>query len=168
MAEVLVGHDLFYRADAIAAEAHRGMRLHGTNPYIFHPRAVAQMANEMGYGFEVQATALLHDTLEDSEIDKARLLSEGIPLVVVEGVEAVTWTDFDAGSKIAKAMSHPLGHVVKFFDASHNLGTGLTNIRLNDQERAYRLAKKYASYLGLLAVGLPTPREIEDYLKVRM
>lgn len=52
-----------------AREAHRGQVRNGSGgmPYLEHPRAVANLLAEHGYGEEVLAAALLHDVVEDSE-----------------------------------------------------------------------------------------------------
>jgi thiamine-phosphate pyrophosphorylase len=66
-------------ADQTAEQAHRGQsRAHGA-PYIDHPRAVRRftqtLAEAVGLAIDdaLLATALLHDVIEDSEIDEATL-----------------------------------------------------------------------------------------------
>ncbi len=52
-----------------ALEAHQGMRRRNGEPYIFHPLAVAQIvAEEMGLGTTSVVGALLHDTVEDTNL----------------------------------------------------------------------------------------------------
>lgn len=65
-------------------EAHRGMRRRSGEPYIYHPLSVAQIAvDEIGLGTTSIIAALLHDVVEDTELE-------------LEDVER------DFGSKIAK------------------------------------------------------------------
>ena len=53
----------------IALEAHRDMRRKSGEPYILHPIAVAKIvAEEIGLGPTGVICALLHDTVEDTEI----------------------------------------------------------------------------------------------------
>jgi len=53
----------------LALEAHKNMRRKSGEPYIFHPLAVAQIcAAEIGLGVTSIICALLHDTVEDTEI----------------------------------------------------------------------------------------------------
>lgn len=53
----------------LALEAHKNMRRKSGEPYIFHPLAVAQIcAAEIGLGVTSVICALLHDTVEDTEI----------------------------------------------------------------------------------------------------
>jgi GTP pyrophosphokinase len=57
------------KAFNVALEAHKEMRRKSGEPYIYHPIAVAQIvAEEMGLGTVSIVSALLHDTVEDTEI----------------------------------------------------------------------------------------------------
>ena len=57
------------KAFDVALEAHKEMRRKSGEPYIYHPIAVAQIvAEEMGLGTTSIVSALLHDTVEDTEI----------------------------------------------------------------------------------------------------
>lgn len=60
---------LVRNAFEMAAEAHKEMRRKSGEPYILHPIAVAKIvAVEMGLGPTAIICALLHDTVEDTEI----------------------------------------------------------------------------------------------------
>lgn len=53
----------------LAVDAHKDMRRKSGEPYIYHPIAVAQIvAEEMGLGVTSVICALLHDTVEDTEM----------------------------------------------------------------------------------------------------
>jgi (p)ppGpp synthase/HD superfamily hydrolase len=58
-----------------AAAAHAGQVRNGSGglPYIAHPVAVAARLDELGYGEETVAAALLHDVVEDSGTTVAEL-----------------------------------------------------------------------------------------------
>lgn len=57
------------KAFDVALEAHKEMRRKSGEPYIYHPIAVAQIvAEEIGLGTTSIVSALLHDTVEDTEI----------------------------------------------------------------------------------------------------
>lgn len=61
--------ELIRKAFEVANEAHKNMRRQSGEPYIFHPLAVAQIsAEEIGLGTTSIVCALLHDTVEDTEI----------------------------------------------------------------------------------------------------
>ena len=57
------------KAFNVAAKAHQSMRRKSGEPYIFHPLAVARIcADEIGLGPTSIVCALLHDTVEDTNI----------------------------------------------------------------------------------------------------
>jgi GTP pyrophosphokinase len=60
---------LVRRAFEMAAEAHQHMRRKSGEPYIFHPLAVAKIVvEEISLGVTSVICALLHDTVEDTEL----------------------------------------------------------------------------------------------------
>jgi guanosine-3',5'-bis(diphosphate) 3'-pyrophosphohydrolase len=60
---------LVRRAFEISADAHQHMRRKSGEPYIFHPIAVAKIVvEEIGLGVTSVICALLHDTVEDTEV----------------------------------------------------------------------------------------------------
>jgi (p)ppGpp synthase/HD superfamily hydrolase len=68
MADPVAESRLAVEAEAFAAAGHAGqIRNYSGLPYIEHPQAVARMLRQAGYGDEVQAAALLHDLLEDTD-----------------------------------------------------------------------------------------------------
>ncbi|MDE3235330.1 MAG: bifunctional (p)ppGpp synthetase/guanosine-3',5'-bis(diphosphate) 3'-pyrophosphohydrolase [Bacteroidota bacterium] len=61
--------ELVRHAFEMAAEAHKTMRRKSGEPYILHPIAVAQICiEEIGLGVRSTICALLHDTVEDTDI----------------------------------------------------------------------------------------------------
>lgn len=61
--------ELLRTAFEMAADAHRTMRRKSGEPYILHPLAVAQICvEEIGLGIRSTICALLHDTVEDTDI----------------------------------------------------------------------------------------------------
>jgi (p)ppGpp synthase/HD superfamily hydrolase len=63
--------ELVRSALVMAREAHSGQSRNacGGRPYIDTPVAVAERLAELGYGDEVLAAALLHDVVEDSDLE---------------------------------------------------------------------------------------------------
>ncbi len=60
---------LVRKAFRLAADAHKDMRRKSGEPFILHPIAVAIIAaNEIGLGKTSIISALLHDTVEDTEM----------------------------------------------------------------------------------------------------
>ncbi len=65
------------RAFNIAVEAHREMRRKSGEPYIYHPLAVAEICvEEIGLGTTSIVSALLHDVVEDTDIELAEIRDE--------------------------------------------------------------------------------------------
>jgi GTP diphosphokinase / guanosine-3',5'-bis(diphosphate) 3'-diphosphatase len=61
--------ELVHKAFELAVESHKNMRRKSGEPYIFHPIAVAKIcAEEIGLGATSVACALLHDTVEDTDL----------------------------------------------------------------------------------------------------
>jgi GTP pyrophosphokinase len=61
--------DLIRTAFEMAAEAHKTMRRKSGEPYVLHPLAVAKICvEEIGLGVRSTICALLHDTVEDTDI----------------------------------------------------------------------------------------------------
>jgi GTP pyrophosphokinase len=60
---------LIRKAFDLALDAHKDMRRKSGEPYIYHPIAVAQIVvSEMGLGATAVICALLHDTVEDTDV----------------------------------------------------------------------------------------------------
>ncbi|MFO0971529.1 MAG: HD domain-containing protein [Candidatus Saccharimonadales bacterium] len=151
----------------IAFEAHEATGAkYGDLPYIEHPIEVASLAQLLGYAPEVVAGCLLHDVLEDTVLRREDLSRLGIPPIVADGVEAVTWQNgIDTLNKVDKARSHPLGHVIKFCDSSRNFATTVNAPETLGSDRALSWAQDYAQKLGSLVIGLPAPRDIELFIE---
>ena len=61
--------ELVRQAFEMAADAHKTMRRKSGEPYILHPLAVAQICiDEIGLGVRSTICALMHDTVEDTDI----------------------------------------------------------------------------------------------------
>ncbi len=74
------------KAYEVALEAHDGQRRKSGEPYIFHPISVAKIvAHDIGLGAVSIASALLHDTVEDTDLthdDIYRMFGEKISRIV--------------------------------------------------------------------------------------
>ena len=74
------------KAFEVARDAHDGQRRKSGEPYIFHPIAVAHIvAHDVGLGAISIASALLHDTVEDTELthdDIYKMFGEKISRIV--------------------------------------------------------------------------------------
>jgi len=79
---------LIERAYAVAERAHAGQTRKSGEPYIQHPLAVAFLLADVGMDPDTIAAGLLHDVVEDSDLDLERLQQEFGPHVtsLVDGV----------------------------------------------------------------------------------
>ena len=114
-------------------------------PYVFHPFHLAE-----GMTDEYTATvALLHDTVEDSDMTIERLREIGIPEVCLEAIDLLTHREgvpyFDYVAEIAK---NPIAKAVKIADLKHN--SDLTRFDTQPDEYAMRRQEKYLTALKML------------------
>ena len=85
--------ELLRAAFEMAAEAHRTMRRKSGEPYILHPLAVAQICvEEIGLGIRSTICALLHDTVEDTDITLEDIEHEfGIEIArIIDGLTKIS------------------------------------------------------------------------------
>ena len=125
---------LVLRAYEVGAKAHAGQERKSGEPYITHPVAVAGILAELGLDAETVIAAILHDTLEDTELSREALALE-FGEVVAELVDGVTKLDkmrfgsrqeADAESfrKMLLAMARDLRVIlIKLADRLHNMRT---------------------------------------------
>lgn len=155
-------------AKKLAKSAHEG-QLYGTgDPYYYHLEQVAIMASKLGYADEVISSCYLHDIVEDTKITIGDLRKD-FPEAVIIAVESVTFYGDDSKAKIDKAMGNPIGHVVKFCDASCNYANSVIyGPRLWAKCTYNEFITKRAGYVSRLSKKLPTPLDIENYLKQKI
>jgi (p)ppGpp synthase/HD superfamily hydrolase len=124
----------------IATRAHKDQVDKAGTAYILHPMAVAEKVS----GEDEKVVALLHDVLEDTDINEASLrilfgdkIADAVLALTRKSGE--TYMDF-----IARAKANPLARKVKIADIEHNSDLSrLQNIRQEDLERVekYKRAK---------------------------
>ena len=122
------------KAYEIGAEAHAGQKRHSGEDYIFHPIAVATILAGMRMDQQTIAAAILHDTIEDTPIERDDLV-ENFGEDIAKLVDGVTKLDkmkyrtrleADAESfrKLLLAMSRDLRVIfIKLADRLHNMRT---------------------------------------------
>jgi GTP pyrophosphokinase len=126
--------ELVRTAFEIAVEAHKTMRRKSGEPYILHPLAVAKICvEEIGLGIRSSICALLHDTVEDTDItleDIKREFGEEITKIV-DGLTKIS-TVMDANTskqaenfrKILLTLTDdPRVILIKLADRLHNMRT---------------------------------------------
>ncbi|MEO6583446.1 MAG: RelA/SpoT family protein, partial [Ferruginibacter sp.] len=126
--------ELLRQGFEIAAEAHRTMRRKSGEPYILHPLAVARICvEEIGLGIRSTICALLHDTVEDTDISLNDINREFGPEIakIVDGLTKIS-SVLDANSsqqaenfkKILLTLTDdPRVILIKLADRMHNMRT---------------------------------------------
>ena len=126
--------ELLRTAFEMAADAHKTMRRKSGEPYILHPLAVAMICvDEIGLGVRSTICALLHDTVEDTDIALDDIKSEfGNEIAkIVDGLTKIS-TIMDANSsqqaenfkKILLTLTDdPRVILIKLADRLHNMRT---------------------------------------------
>ncbi len=133
------------RAFELAAEAHAAQKRDNGEPYLTHPLAVAEIL--AGFRLDVAsiATALLHDTIEDTGVTYATLLAKfGRTIAdLVDGVTKLTRLELQSDRtkqaenfrKLVLAMSRDIRVlIVKLADRLHNMRT-LHHVRRADRRQ---------------------------------
>jgi guanosine-3',5'-bis(diphosphate) 3'-pyrophosphohydrolase len=149
------------RAYAVGAQAHAGQERKSGEPYITHPVAVASILAELGLDAETIIAAILHDTLEDTELSREALAGE-FGEVVAELVDGVTKLDkmrfgtrqeADAESfrKMLLAMARDIRVIlIKLADRLHNMRT----LGAKDQGSRRRIARETLEIFAPIAQRL--------------
>jgi GTP diphosphokinase / guanosine-3',5'-bis(diphosphate) 3'-diphosphatase len=167
---------LIKKAFTMSLEAHKDMRRKSGEPYIFHPLAVADICTEeIGLGTTSIVAALLHDVVEDTDIelpDIERLFGKKIARIIdgltkIRGVfEYGTSQQAENFRKMLFTLSEDVRVIlIKLADRLHNMRT-LDSMPRNKQlkvasETIYLYAP-LAHRLGLNAIKT----ELEDlYLR---
>jgi (p)ppGpp synthase/HD superfamily hydrolase len=128
----------------LACRAHRGQRYPSCErePYILHLLRVMVALD----GFRLQAAAVLHDVLEDTEVSVEELRAAGIPVDVVDVVVALTHRPGQSYERYVEQVARdPIACEVKLADLADNLANNkrLPNApdvvaRIERYERAIR------------------------------
>ncbi|MCS5558928.1 MAG: RelA/SpoT family protein, partial [Oceanospirillaceae bacterium] len=122
------------RAYYYAEQAHDGQMRKSGEPYVTHPLAVASILASMHMDHESLMAAMLHDVIEDTEVDKPGLEGQFGEAVanLVDGVSKLTHLEFKTRAesqahnfqKMAIAMAKDIRVIlVKLADRLHNMRT---------------------------------------------
>lgn len=171
--------DMVERAYVLSAKAHKGtVRLSG-EPYLIHPLEVAYTLTKMNLDVQSVASGLLHDTLEDSYLEKAELEQYFGKEVaeLVDGVTKISRIKLSGSEdgrvenlrKMILAMSKDIRVIlIKLADRYHNMQT----LNFMSPEKQAEISKETLEIYAPLAhrLGIEWLRgELEDltfkYLK---
>jgi len=164
--------DALNRAYVFAMKAHGSQKRASGDLYFSHPLEVAGILTGMRLDTATIITALLHDTIEDTEVTLAEIeamFGEGIARLV-DGVTKLTRLELQSDQtrqaenfrKLLLAMSEDIRVLlVKLADRLHNMRT-LHFIK--DQTKRWRVANETMDIFAPLAERIGT-REIKDELE---
>jgi GTP pyrophosphokinase len=126
--------EIIRKAFEVAVESHKEMRRKSGEPYIYHPIAVAQIcAEEIGLGSTGIVCALLHDTVEDTDLtledvkglfgEKVSQIINGLTKIsgVIDNTSSIQAENF---RKVLLTMSEDIRVIlIKLADRLHNMRT---------------------------------------------
>ena len=142
---------LLDKAALICVTKHQSQRDKMGCAYFQHPMRVAMRcsANDETIGSinvaELKVVALLHDTIEDTDVTPEYLLSEGFPQHVVDAILSVTKKEGESYEDfVARAKVNPIGRIVKIHDLEDNLDV----MRLDEVSPS--MAARFTKYLKAL------------------
>ncbi|MDX1468282.1 MAG: bifunctional (p)ppGpp synthetase/guanosine-3',5'-bis(diphosphate) 3'-pyrophosphohydrolase [Acidimicrobiia bacterium] len=140
--------ELLIRAHRVAEAAHAGQKRKTGDPYITHPTAVAHMLAEYGLDADTLAAALLHDTVEDTELTLTDIEKQFGPEIarLIDGVTKLDRVRFSSPQqvqaasirKMVVAMAQDVRVlIIKLLDRLHNMRT-VHALREEKQKRVAR------------------------------
>ena len=133
--------ELLDKAALICVTKHQGQRDKAGAAYFQHPMRVAMNCEKD----KEKIVALLHDTIEDTDITPEWLKQQGFSDEIVEAILSLTRNPGeDYQEFVARAKKNPIGRVVKIRDLEDNLNV----LRL--REVTPEMAKRLTKYLKAL------------------
>ncbi|HZW49533.1 MAG TPA: bifunctional (p)ppGpp synthetase/guanosine-3',5'-bis(diphosphate) 3'-pyrophosphohydrolase [Bacillota bacterium] len=173
---------LIEEAYSAAEQAHAGQKRISGDPYIIHPLSVAYILAESKLDTVSIAAALLHDTVEDTDLSIADLQKKFGPEIaqIVDGVTKLDKLDFsnllehqtENYRKLFLAMAKDMRVIlIKLADRLHNMRTLKVRTLAKQQSIAKETMDIYAPLAGRLGIN-SIKWELEDlsfrYLKPEM
>lgn len=137
-------HKLLEKAIHIAVNAHYEQTDKAGKPYIFHPlRVMDRCAN-----IDEKIIAILHDTIEDTDVTPDRLISDDFPPYIIEAIQSLTKNKNEPYEEfIQRVALNPLATKVKIADIQDNLDLSRLD-RITDSD--FARVEKYVKSLAFL------------------
>lgn len=137
------------KAISIAAIAHGEQKRKTSNiPYLFHPLRVMLAASRFGQVYAI--VAILHDTIEDTDLSIADLAKEGFSEEVLNAVRVLTKTKGLGYIEYLNAVkANHIALIVKLLDIEDNM-SDLETLGTFEPEQEHRLRLKYENALAIL------------------
>ncbi|MBS7359090.1 MAG: bifunctional (p)ppGpp synthetase/guanosine-3',5'-bis(diphosphate) 3'-pyrophosphohydrolase [Oscillospiraceae bacterium] len=166
--------DVIEKAFKTANERHKGQKRSSGEPYIIHPIAVAKIVLDYGMDYQSVAAAMLHDTVEDTDLTLEDLKKEFGPEItaLVDGLTKLGKVPLDIKDKeeqqaenvrkMLLAMSEDVRVIIiKLADRLHNVRTLNFVAPQKRRDKAVETLEIYAPIahrLGIRAIK----EELED------
>lgn len=140
-------NELYDHALRIAIRVHDGQKDKSGREYIMHPIRVAERCKDP----RAKIVALLHDTIEDTDVTPDYLYSQGFPDEIIEGVLSVTKREGESYEDfVSRAALNPLGREVKRADLEDNMDIRRLETISDDDVNRLRKYLKAWHYLNSL------------------
>lgn len=140
--------ELTTKALVFSAQAHDGQTQDEGGPYILHPmRVMERVRRDYGGDAIAQAVALLHDTVEDTDVSIGWV--RGVfGEVIADAVDAITHREGESRvNYLQRCYENPIARLVKLADVYDNRDRP----PVADLARRERLKKKYEQAIWYLA-----------------
>lgn len=134
---------ILYNALQLAMDAHKGQLRKGGQDYIRHPIRVAQRINEWGGSQEMQAAALLHDTLEDTGLSPSEILEHTNESVLKLVITLTHMDDTTFEQYMAQVNTSREALTIKVADRIDNLLDSIRNTSVSFQKRYIKETRQY-------------------------
>ncbi|MBN2058717.1 MAG: HD domain-containing protein [Candidatus Saganbacteria bacterium] len=171
--------EILVRACELAWEAHYGQKRRDGSHYYSHPLAVAKIVAGWGLGIEEVSAALLHDVIEDGEINGRRITREYLSWLfggrIANLADGVTELGKEPKFKGAKPSVAEIYRklfeygdrdlailIIKLADRLHNMQTLEYTSEKTQQEKAQETMNVYARIADILGMW-QLKRELEDW-----
>lgn len=141
--------EIYFHAWKICIDAHKGQKDKAGEDYSHHPFRVAEKCQSIS----AKVVALLHDTIEDTEVTAEQLKSEGFPEEIMSAVLSVTkqegenYEDF-----VRRASENAIGREVKIADLEDNMDIRRLKVITDDDVARLRKYLRAWQYLKKLSV----------------
>lgn len=141
-------NELYDHALQIAIHAHREQKDKSGREYIIHPIRVAERCKDP----RAKIVALLHDTIEDTEVTPDMLQEEGFPQEIISTVLSVTRQENETyDAFVRRASENPIGREVKIADLEDNMD--VRRLKEITNEDVARLQKYLRAWQYLTKIG---------------
>lgn len=164
--------EIVKKAYYYAEELHRGQKRQSGEDYIVHPLNVAYILAEMYADKDTICAALLHDTLEDTEITKEQIAKDFNETVsyLVDGVTKISRMNFSTKEeqnmantrKIITSMRNDIRIIIiKLADRLHNMRTLQYKSEYKQKENSQETLLLYVRLADRIGLHV-LKRELED------